>query len=399
MVFVLIIEGCNIMDKRVYFLMTVSFVVGMVELIIGGILDLIAIDLNISLGLAGMLITIFSLTFGISAPILLVLTAKMERKRLMLLALSVFLFGNILAVFSPAYSILFIGRIISAASGSILIILCIVMAANIVEPKYRGRAIGIVSMGVSGSLVLGVPIGLSLGNLFGWRAPFIMIVILTAISMIGVYIFMDRVAPRPVSSIKEQIQSLKNKKILFAHLTIFTLLSGHAVLYAYLTPYVKTTMGMSESALSIVYLLFGIAAVSGGAIGGTFADKFGTARVMLIFIAIFAITIFLIPSATAFMPVFMLALIVWGMMSWSVSPPMQSYLMTAAPDTADMQISISNSALHFGIAFGSFIGGIVVDQASVALNPYIGGIFVILSLGTMLISMNQRKTSEGKIAG
>lgn len=387
------------MDKRVYFLMTVSFVVGMVELIIGGILDLIAIDLNISLGLAGMLITIFSLTFGISAPILLVLTAKMERKRLMLLALSVFLFGNILAVFSPAYSILFIGRIISAASGSILIILCIVMAANIVEPKYRGRAIGIVSMGVSGSLVLGVPIGLSLGNLFGWRAPFIMIVILTAISMIGVYIFMDRVAPRPVSSIKEQIQSLKNKKILFAHLTIFTLLSGHAVLYAYLTPYVKTTMGMSESALSIVYLLFGIAAVSGGAIGGTFADKFGTARVMLIFIAIFAITIFLIPSATAFMPVFMLALIVWGMMSWSVSPPMQSYLMTAAPDTADMQISISNSALHFGIAFGSFIGGIVVDQASVALNPYIGGIFVILSLGTMLISMNQRKTSEGKIAG
>ncbi|WP_405098997.1 MFS transporter [Oceanobacillus sp. FSL H7-0719] len=387
------------MDKRVYFLMTVSFVVGMVELIIGGILDLIAIDLNISLGLAGMLITIFSLTFGISAPILLVLTAKMERKRLMLLALSVFLFGNILAVFSPAYSILFIGRIISAASGSILIILCIVMAANIVEPKYRGRAIGIVSMGVSGSLVLGVPIGLSLGNLFGWRAPFIMIVILTAISMIGVYIFMDRVAPRPVSSIKEQIQSLKNKKILFAHLTIFTLLSGHAVLYAYLTPYVKTTMGMSESALSIVYLLFGIAAVSGGAIGGTFADKFGTARVMLIFIAIFAITIFLIPSATAFMPVFMLALIVWGMMSWSVSPPMQSYLMTAAPDTADMQISISNSALHFGIAFGSFIGGIVVDQASVALNPYIGGIFVILSLGTMLISMKQRKTSEGKIAG
>lgn len=200
------------MDKRVYFLMTVSFVVGMVELIIGGILDLIAEDLNVSLGLAGMLITIFSLTFGIAAPILLVLTAKIERKRLMLVALSVFLFGNIIAVLSPTYSILFIGRIISAASGSILIILCIVLAANIVEQKYRGRAIGIVSMGVSGSLVLGVPIGLTLGNLFGWRAPFVMIVILTAISMIGVYFFMERAASRPVSSIKEQIQSLKKDR-------------------------------------------------------------------------------------------------------------------------------------------------------------------------------------------
>ena len=208
------------MNRRVYFLMTVSFVVGMVELIIGGILDLIATDLSVSLGLSGMLITVFSLTFGIAAPVLLVATAKMERKRLTLWALFVFLLGNILAVISPVYSVLFIGRIISAASGSILIILCIVLAANIVEPQYRGRAIGTVSMGVSASLVLGVPIGLSLGNLFGWRAPFLLIVVLTIISMIGVHFFMERVPPKPVTSIKEQIASLKNKKIMFAHLTI-----------------------------------------------------------------------------------------------------------------------------------------------------------------------------------
>lgn len=387
------------MDKRVYFLMTVSFVVGMVELIIGGILDLIAEDLNVSLGLAGMLITIFSLTFGIAAPILLVLTAKIERKRLMLVALSVFLFGNIIAVLSPTYSILFIGRIISAASGSILIILCIVLAANIVEQKYRGRAIGIVSMGVSGSLVLGVPIGLTLGNLFGWRAPFVMIVILTAISMIGVYFFMERTAPRPVSSIKEQIQSLKNKKVLFAHLTIFTLLSGHAVLYAYLTPYVKTTMGMGETGISLVYLVFGIAAVSGGAIGGIFADKFGTERVMLSFIVIFAITIFTIPYTISMLALFIIVLIIWGMMSWAVNPPMQSYLMTADPDTADMQVSLNNSALHFGIAFGSFVGGIVIDQRSVEMNPYVGGVLVILSLGAILISFMQKQKNKVKLPG
>ncbi len=387
------------MNKRVYFLMTVSFVVGMVELIIGGILDLIAADLNVSLGLAGMLITIFSLTFGIAAPILLVLTANIERKRLMLIALSVFLLGNILAVFSPTYLVLFIGRIIAAASSSILIILCIVMAANIVEPKYRGRAVGIVSMGVSGSLVLGVPIGLSLGNLFGWRAPFVMIVILTAISMIGVYFFMERIAPRPVSSLKEQFQSLKNKKILFAHLTIFTLLSGHAVLYAYLTPFVKTTMGMEEGALSLVYLIFGISAVSGGAIGGNFADKFGAERVMKIFIIIFAITIFTIPMTTSFPLLFTLALILWGMMSWSVNPPMQTYLMDTASDTADMQISINNSALHFGIAFGSLIGGIVIDKTSAGINPYVGGVFIILSFIALLISIKQRKTSKEILHG
>jgi len=387
------------MDKRVYFLTTVSFVVGMVELIIGGILDLIATDLNVSLGLAGMLITIFSLTFGISAPILLVLTAKIERKRLMLISLFVFLFGNIIVVFSPVYSVLFIGRIISAVASSILIILCIVMAANIVEPKYRGRAIGVVSMGVSGSLVLGVPIGLTLGNLFGWRAPFIMIVALTIISMIGVFFFMDRVAPRPVSSLKEQINSLKNKKVLFAHLTVFILLSGHAVLYSYLTPYVKTTMDMGENGISLVYLVFGLAAVSGGAIGGTLADKFGPERIMLLFIVIYMAMIFSIPYATSYLPLFIIVLVVWGMMSWSVTPPMQSYLMTAAPETSDVQISINNSALHFGIAFGSMIGGVVIDQTTVELNPYVGGMLVMLSFGAMVISIRQKRSNQETLKG
>lgn len=379
------------MNKRVYFLMTVSFVVGMVELIIGGILDLIAEDLNVSLGAAGMLITIFSLTFAIAAPILLVLTAKVERKRLALISLTVFLFGNILAVISPSYSILFIGRIISAASSSILIILCVVLAANIVEQKYRGRAIGIVSMGVSASLVLGVPIGLSLGNLFGWRAPFLMIVILTVMSMIGVHLFMERVAARPVSSIKEQFLSLKDRKVFFAHLTIFLMLSGHTVLYAYLTPFVQVTMGLEENSISIVYFLFGLAAVSGGAIGGTLGDKFGNTRVILFFITLYAAMLFVISHTTSIVPLFIIVLIVWGLMSWSVTPPMQSYLMDSAPETADMQISISNSALHFGIAFGSFIGGISIDQVGVEINPYIGGIFVVVAFLTMFISKRDQR--------
>src|SRR5699024_10438315 len=95
------------MDKRVYFLMIVSFVVGMVELIIGGILDLIAEDLNVSIGQAGLLITIFSLIFAIAAPVLLVLTANIERKKLTIISLFIFLLGNIITIFSLTYTVLF----------------------------------------------------------------------------------------------------------------------------------------------------------------------------------------------------------------------------------------------------------------------------------------------------
>ncbi|MDO6575657.1 MFS transporter, partial [Staphylococcus pasteuri_A] len=73
-------------------------------------------------------------------------------------------------------------RIISAASGSLLVVLCVTIASNIVKQEYRARAIGVVFMGISASLVLGVPIGLMLGNAFGWKAPFVLILVLTLLS-------------------------------------------------------------------------------------------------------------------------------------------------------------------------------------------------------------------------
>ncbi|WP_249871456.1 MFS transporter [Oceanobacillus saliphilus] len=375
------------MDKRVYLLTIVSFVVGMVELIIGGILDLVAADLNVSVGQAGLLITIFSLVFAVSSPILLFLTSKIERKRLTLFTLFIFFLSNVLAVISPVYSVLFLSRIISAASASLLIVLCVTMASSIVEPKYRGRAIGVVNMGVSGSLVLGIPFGLMLGNTFGWRAPFIMIAILTLFSIAGVYFFMKPIIPGQVSvSFGEQLSTLKNSKVLFAHATTFLVLAGHTTLYAYLTPFVKEMMGMDGIWISIVYLIFGVAAVSGGALGGVFSDRFGSKSTILSVIMIFIISITAIPFTTFSIPFFFIVMVIWGTMSWAITPPMQSYLIESSPGNSDILISLNNSSLHLGVAVGSFVGSIAVDQAGIENNALIGGIIVTLGLVTAILS-------------
>lgn len=384
------------MDKRVYFLMIVSFVVGMVELIIGGILDLIAEDLNVSVGNVGLLITIFSLIFAVAAPILLVLTAGIERKKLTLISLSIFLLGNIVTVFSPTYTVLFIGRVISALSGSLLIILCLVMAPTLVEARYRGRAIGIVSMGVSGSIVLGIPVGLILGNAFNWRAPFVFIALLTTLSIIGVYVMMDRVEPRPAIPLKNLLSTLKIGKIFSAQLTTFLFMTGHTVLYAYLTPFVKATMGIDGTWISIVYLIFGVAAVSGGGIGGAISDRFGAKPTIFGCIFMFTFVLFAIPYTTFAIPVFLIILVIWGVLSWAITPAVQSYLIVTSPETADIQQSLNNSALHFGIAFGSLIGSIIIDHSTVESNASVGGIFVILSLFTAIFSVRSNMQANMK---
>lgn len=386
------------MDKRVYLLTIVSFIVGMVELIIGGILDLISADLGVSYGQSGRLITIFSLVFAISAPILLLLTAKIERRKLAIMSLCVFLVGNIVSVFSHTYGMVVVSRIILAMSGSLLTVLCITLAANIVEARYRGRAIGLVVMGISGSLVLGVPIGVVLGHAFGWRSPFILIAVLSVLLMVAVYRFMGRVAARPYAPLMMQLTTLKHRKILFSHLTTFFFLAGHFALYGFLTPFAIVTMGFEGNWITIMYFVFGVAAVTGGGVGGMLADRFGARRTLLAVIVVFAASLFAMPYTTFAVPLFMVMLIIWSVMSWAITPTVQSYLIQVAPETSDIQQSLNNSALHFGIAFGTFVGSLVIEHLAVEHNATAGGLLVLVALLTALLAL-RRSSGSGSGSG
>ena len=382
------------MDRRVYLLTIVSFVVGLVELILGGIIHLVAQDLNVSLGQVGMLISIFSFAYAISGPILLSITSQVERKKLILFTLLAFLFANVLAMLSPSYTILLLARVLSGMSASLLISLCVTIASNIVSETYRARAIGVVFMGVTASLVLGVPLGLVLGNAFGWRAPFLLIVILTAMSITCIYFFMDKIEPKPGIPLKEQLRSLKNRKIILIQLTSLLFLSGHLTLYAYLTPYLQTTFGLEGNWISIILLMFGVAAIIGGGLGGFLSDRFGAKKTIISVIIIFAISIFSIPFTTDFFPVFIIVMMMWSMLSWAVTPAIQSYLIDSAPETSDIQQSINNSAQHFGIAMGSMIGGVVIERTAIEMNPIVGGVFALFALLVVSLSMAKRKESQ-----
>ncbi|MED4203668.1 MFS transporter [Neobacillus mesonae] len=385
------------MNFRVYMLAIVSFVVGMAELIVGGILDIVADGLGVSVSKAGELITIYSLVFAVASPVLLTLTAKVERKKLFLLTLLIFFGGNILAFFSPNFFILFITRMISAATGSLLIVLSATMASSIVKEEFRARAIGVIFMGVSGSLVIGVPLGLVIGNHFGWRSPFLFIAIFTLISMVGVMLFLQKMDPKPIISIGKQLETLKKPKILFAQLASLLFLTGHLTLYAYLTPFLQTTLHLNAAWISIFYFIFGIAAVFGGGLGGFLADKWGSKKSILVVVAAFCLALLILPNVTFSITLFVIVMMVWSMLSWALTPAMQNYLIETSPDTADIQQGLNNSAMHLGIAAGSVIGGIVINQSSVHYNASIGGIFVVLALICSIFSLRRTHVTNKEV--
>ncbi|WP_438318749.1 MFS transporter [Sporosarcina sp. FA9] len=387
------------MDIRIFLLAISAITVGLVELVVGGILPVIAEDLQVSIATAGQLITIFALVYAIAGPLLLSLTAKIERKKLYLITLTVFFFGNVFTYFSTTFALMMTARVLTAVSAALIIVLSLTITARIAKPSQRAKALGYIYMGISSSLVLGVPIGIVITNAFGWRTVFLCIAILTIGTILLMSKFFDKIPIGEVQPLSVQLKSLANIKIVFAHLATMFMLAGHYTVYAYFTPFLETTMNLSSSWISAFYFLFGIAAVAGGALGGSFATHIGSQKSILLILGLFSISLFVLPYSTFSLPIFIVVMMIWGALSWALAPAQQDYIIQTDPASSDIHQSFNNSALQVGIALGSGVGGVAFSQTgSVTSMPVVGGFIVIIAFvcATISLSLSTQKSKRGQ---
>src|SRR5699024_1965128 len=229
-----------------------------------------------------------------------------------------FFLGNIFTYFSPTFGLIMAARVLTSASAALIIVLALTITPRIVHPAQRAKALGYIIMGISSSLVLGVPIGIVITDFFGWRTIFLGIAILTIGSMILIITYFEKISPRAVQALSEQLKALTNKKIIFAHLATMFMLAGHYSVYAYFTPFLETTLNLDSSLISIFYFLFGISAVSGGALGGWLATQLGSKKSILFILGAFSISLFILPYTVFAIPIFIVAMMVWGALSWAL---------------------------------------------------------------------------------
>ncbi|MGE8207285.1 MFS transporter [Heyndrickxia sp. NPDC080065] len=384
---------------KIYILAIISFLVGTSEYIISGILDNIAHTLGITLAAAGQLITIFSLVYAIFTPILMALTASIDRRKLMIYSLGLFVIGNIMAFTLPGYGWFIVARVVMALGAGMVVVTALTVAAKIASEGKQGSAIATVVMGFTASLIIGVPLGRMSAEAFGWKSVFGGIALLGLIAMFIIYFTLPQIEGDKPVPLSQQFSLLKKRKVLIGLSITFFWLGGYSIAYTYLSPYLLTVSGISDKLLSGVLLIFGIASLVGSKFGGFSTDRWGVPVTLIGGMSLHIITLILLSLVTHSYFGVLVILILWSFAAWSTGPTQQYHLATIEPELSGVLLGINQSMMQLSMAAGAGIGGIFVEKVSLASITWFGALGVAIAIVASLMashSNSKQKSSHLK---
>ncbi|MGG4173034.1 MFS transporter [Bacillus safensis] len=380
----------------VYLLALAAFLIGTIEYIITGIIQMVADDLHVTSSAAGLLVTSLALSAAIGAPIVIALTINIDRRKILSWMLIIFTLSNIVTSVSHSFEMVLMTRVLQGISGGTAIVVAMAVATRLVEREKRGTAIGIILMGLSSSLVLGVPIGTFLSSMMGWKALFAAIGLITLIPLIVVYRRIPSMKEQETVTLGMQLSILKDKRILLAVAVTLFYVGGYSTLFTYLTPFLQESANLSITEISGILLLAGICSFLGSSLGGIAADKKGPIFTIFSGIILQIIMLMLLAFVTGNLVVMVAVIMIWMIATWSTSPAQQLYLVTLVPKSPDIALSVNTSFIQFGFALGSGVGGLVLSRTSILNLSWISAGTVLLALLMTILMVAFDRISQHK---
>ncbi|MBL4987092.1 MFS transporter [Bacillus safensis] len=380
----------------VYLLALAAFLIGTIEYIITGIIQMVADDLQVTTSAAGLLVTSLALSAAIGAPIVIALTINIDRRKILSWMLIIFILSNIITSVSHSFEMVLMTRVLQGISGGTAIVVAMAVATRLVEREKRGTAIGIILMGLSSSLVLGVPIGTFLSSMIGWKALFAAIGLITLIPLIVVYRCIPSMKEQEPVTLGMQLSILKDKRILLAVAVTLFYVGGYSTLFTYLTPFLQESANLSITEISGILLLAGICSFLGSSLGGVAADKKGPTFTIFSGIILQIIMLMLLAFVSGNLVVMVAVIMIWMIATWSTSPAQQLYLVTLVPKSPDIALSVNTSFIQFGFALGSGLGGLVLSKTSILNLSWISAGTVLLALLMTILMVAFDRISQQK---
>ena len=380
-------------DKERFFnlpvviLIASSFMLGMSEFIVVGILPDIAADLKISEVTVGNLVSLFAFVYAPVTPLGSALSARFPRFATHLTLIGIFLAGNILCAFAPNYAVLVVARIMIALVSGTLVAVAMTYAPDVTTDRFRTKFIAWVFSGFSIASVVGVPVGTWVANTFGWRWAFHMINVLTIVLIIGMVMVLPRNSHIVKIGFLPQFRLFFDRRIQLGMLDVVCGAAASYVFYTYLTPIMRDEVHVPEQYLSVGLVIFGAACLWSNLYGGKLADRGRGVEPLTHIRPIYCAHAVLMASLVVahWVPVYgALLLVVLGMFMYLQNSASQVLYMDVAsqshPGSLNLAASLNSMSFNIGIAIGSAVGGLINGHFGLMWLGPVGALFLVCAI-------------------
>ena len=357
-----------------------AFAIGTTEFVIMGLLPEVAGDLQVTIPSAGWLISGYALGVAIGAPVMALLTAKLPRKKTLILLMSIFIIGNILCALAYSYNLLMLARVVTALCHGAFFGIGAVVAASLVAPGRQASAVALMFTGLTLANVLGVPLGTWFGQLFGWRATFWGVAIIGVLAFVALIVSLPTHKEEKPVHLASEVSALANGKLWLSLLMTVCFAAAMFALFSYIAPLLLQVTGISNRGVSWTLFLIGAGLTVGNILGGKLADWKVSFSLMLSFalIALFSLLFswtshgFWLAEVTLFL---------WAMATFATVPGLQINVVRHGKEAPNLVSTLNISAFNVGNALGAWVGGAVIERGyGLTSVPVAAAVLAVLGL-------------------
>lgn len=345
-----------------------------------GLLTDIAQTFSITQTQAGAMITIYSWAVMLLSLPLMILASKYNLKKVLLTTLFLFGLGQAISAISMNFAILILGRLVVACAHAVFWSIASVIAVRLVNEDKREFAMSMIVTGTSVAMIAGLPLGRMIGLWMGWRITFLIVGIISILLLLFQTHHLPSLETTSAFTLYQLPTLLRNKQLITIYGISLLFASAYYTAYSYIEPFLSQVAILSNTTITLVLSLFGVAGIGGSILFSNFYNK---NRKRFILVSLFSLTLVLFllkPSAVSIITLLLMC-IVWGTSSTAFNVACQSETMLATDEnTSSVAMSIFSGIFNLGIGLGSFIGGQTINWINIQSIGYVAGIISILGI-------------------
>ncbi|WP_173922689.1 MFS transporter [Agromyces sp. Marseille-P2726] len=356
-----------------------------VEMIPAGLLPAMSAEFGVSASTIGLLVSLWAATIIVAGLPLVRLTARIDRRTLIVVALAVMALANAVTAIAPTYEVALGSRIIAAMAHGAFWSVVMVYATSLVAASASGRTVAIVSGGASGATVAGIPLGTVVGQVADWRLVFAGL----ALSLAVVAVVIQRRLPAspavaPGSSARRLDRSFR--AVLAAAIACTLTAAASFTLFTYISPYLTDAAGLPSSWIGPLLLGFGVAGIGGLAIAALTADRWPVAS-LVVMTATFAVALAVLGVAPRATFAVVAALLMWGLAIGGLPAMLQARMLgVASPALRATASALMVVFFNGGIAAGALLGGVFEDGSDLIIAAFAAAGLGALAVGAVVAS-------------